>query len=178
VGHEETASRTAAANFSAAQGDGRRVLTLDHHAQQRFSPGSTQQYAPTAVEFTLDLALRGADQRVLFPGEALAQRDVDQLLRIELQTAQELLQIAAFFPQCRKHLQGGDDAVTGRVPVEAENVAGVFPPKEPALLPEQVHDVAVTDGRTHERHLEFSQCVLESEIAHQGANHTCHGALA
>jgi hypothetical protein len=71
---------------------------------------------------------------VVLPWEALAQGNVDQDLRVELEIAEQLLQASSRFTQRGKNLQRRDDAVAGRVPVETKDMARVLATVQPSLL--------------------------------------------
>ena len=77
-----------------------------------------------------------------------------------------------------KHLQGGNDPVTGRVPVKTEQMTGILTTEQPPTLAQHFEDIAVAHRSARERHTQFCQRVLEGKIGHQCPHYASHRPLA
>jgi hypothetical protein len=109
------------------------------------------------------------------PFEAGLYPHIDQLLRVEDQIGAHFLQRQPVALQCSQHLQAGDDAVSGGVMIQADDVAGVFAAQCPALFVQHFQHIAVAHLGPRKGDAEACQGMLEAEIAHQGADHARYG---
>ena len=69
-----------------------------------------------------------------------------------------------------QYLQRRNNAVSGGVPVEADDVPGVLSTDLPLVLEKFLEHVAITDRGPQKRNVQHGQRLLHSEIGHQRAD--------
>src|SRR5574343_476216 len=111
---------------------------------------------------------------LIFPCTSASQRNIAHFLWIEPPTTENGFQASARFPHGGEHLQGGDDAVAGRVAIKRQDMTGVFTTEEPTLFVEHFDDVAITHRSAYKGYIHLAQRMFKRQIGHQRADHALH----
>src|SRR5207247_1540883 len=113
--------------------------------------GGSQQHTAAAVEKRKRGAFGAADGVVAAPVEAAPDRHVDQTLRKERRFGRCDCERGLLLAQGAQHREGSDDRISGRVLVEAADVAGILASETPTLLLHSLQHVSIPDARAPPR---------------------------
>ena len=149
----------------------RLVFTFHHDAYQWFRAGRTQQHTAFSIQLFFHRLDGSLNRFAAIDINAPCQRDIDHELGIFFHPLLQLVQSDILLHHGRQHLQGGYHAITGRGPVQADDMPGRFTTQHTVVLLEQFHHIAVAHPGAFEIYLLCLQGMFHTQIGHERSDH-------